>query len=113
MVCQPANVNQIKHALRLQICPTCPLRSESVEGRDFHRACEASCPLFVHLPTLKDRAEELELIVGQHEHALLGWMQEMIEADEQEQPVLRRPGQNPLRDHRRQAAKIIAHMMNP
>ena len=113
MVSHQPNLEQLQQALRIEICSTCPFRTKCIEGAGIRRTCEKKCPLFVHLPVLKDRAERLDPMIGRHEQALLAWMNEMVETDEAKRGDPNWRARNPLRRHRRRAARILARFTNP
>jgi len=114
MVCRQPTLDQLKQGLRIEICSTCPYRTERIEGDGIRRACESNCPLFIHLPVLQARAEQLDPLLNRHERALLLWMREMIEADEVQHDGIHAPrAPNLLRRHRHRAAKILAQLINP
>jgi hypothetical protein len=49
------SLDQLRHEIRRRICSQCyrrPPHSESL-GPEVVRPCELSCPVFVHLPTLR------------------------------------------------------------
>ena len=54
MIHRHPTLGQLEQALRSSVCTHCPFRSACIAGEGLHRACEATCPLFVHLPALTD-----------------------------------------------------------
>lgn len=68
---QPS-LTDVQRLLRARVCATCPLRTPGTDGRqsDVVRPCEATCPLFVHLPVLREAAVQLDPMVGHRERVL-------------------------------------------
>jgi len=98
-------LEQLEQALRSNVCARCPLRTECIEGEGLRRGCEAHCPLFVHLPVLAERAGRLDPMVGRHEDVLRDAMRRIIEETDE-------AGGEPLRRCYRQAAKVLAQLLN-
>jgi hypothetical protein len=111
MIRKQSTLTQLQQALRTEVCSTCPFRAKRV-GPGLQRSCESKCSLFIHLPTLKDRAERLEPMVGRHEETLLHLMQERMEADEGRKDAPIPASRNALRLHQHKVAKLLARMIN-
>jgi hypothetical protein len=62
MIRQMPSLDVLKHELRRRVCPRCyrrPLHSETT-GAENPRHCEEHCPIFLHLPLLKEVAVQLD-----------------------------------------------------
>ena len=68
-------------SLRVKVCAHCPRRPAGSEawGCDRPRACEAACPVFVHLPLLRNAAAQVDPLVGSRERVLRGLMRRLDE----------------------------------
>lgn len=66
------SLSDVQRLLRARVCATCPLRTPGTDAQpsDFVRPCEASCPLFAHLPVLREAAVHLDPMVGHREQVL-------------------------------------------
>jgi hypothetical protein len=105
MTHRQATLTQLQQALRCNVCPSCPFRQRPIEGEGLRRPCEADCPLFVNLPALAKRAGRLDPMVGRHEDVLCDAMRRII--DQTDEARCR-----PLRRCHRQAAKVLARLLN-
>jgi hypothetical protein len=68
-------------SLRVKVCTHCPQRPAGSEGWgcDQPRACEAACPVFVHLPLLRNAAARVDPLVGSRERVLRSMMRRLDE----------------------------------
>ena len=57
-------VEKMQSLLRARVCADCPYRSGDVPNCDTPRPCEADCPLFVHLPVIREVARQADPLVG-------------------------------------------------
>jgi hypothetical protein len=98
----------LKRALRVKVCASCPHRPAGAEclGCDTPRACEAHCPIFVHLPQIKAIGEQVDTMIASRERVLRGVMNRIREIHEsRDVPGRVGPaGEPPLPP--RQAAKV-------
>ena len=69
-------------SLRVKVCALCPRRPAGSEawGNQTPRPCEATCPVFVHLPLLRDAAARVDPLVGCRERVLRGLMRRLDDA---------------------------------
>ena len=77
------NLETLARSLRVKVCPHCPQRAAGSGhvGADVPLPCEATCPIFVHLPTLKQAAEQADPLVGCRERILSNLMRRIREAE--------------------------------
>ncbi|MEZ0268387.1 MAG: hypothetical protein ACAI43_26970 [Phycisphaerae bacterium] len=61
----PEDLAELTRLLRVRVCSQCPNRVPSaVPAAGAARTCQATCPIFQHLPTLLLYAENLDPLVG-------------------------------------------------
>lgn len=104
-------IEQLKAELRAQICKDCPLRTPG-QPFDMERQlpCETSCPLFVHLPRLKEVAQQLDPMLGSYDAVLGRQMSEITRAHHE---LARRDGRSsPLTRYRKRIIRIFAGLMD-
>jgi hypothetical protein len=79
------SLDVLKRALRVKVCATCPNRPPGSEclGCDEPRACEARCPIFVHLPQIKAIGEQVDTMIASRERILRGVMNHIREVHDQ------------------------------
>lgn len=68
------SLDVLRHEVRRRICPRCyrrPLGSETLQA-DLPRDCEATCPIFLHLPVLKEMAVQLDTMLRSRREVLAG-----------------------------------------
>lgn len=65
-------LSDVQRHLRARVCAACPLRTPGTDAQssDAVRPCEATCPLFIHLPVLREAAVHLDPMVGHREQVL-------------------------------------------
>ena len=59
-------LEQLRRLLRVRVCGDCPYRTPGTDGQapEVTRPCEEGCPLFVHLPLLREAARQVDPMVG-------------------------------------------------
>ena len=65
-------VQQVQRLTRARVCAACKLRTPGTDSftADDVRPCESSCPLFVHLPVLREAGRCLDPMVGRRSAVL-------------------------------------------
>jgi hypothetical protein len=63
-------VEKMQSLLRARVCADCPYRNGEIPSCDIPRACEAECPLFVHLPVIREGARQVDPMVGKPRHMI-------------------------------------------
>jgi len=90
-------LEQMQRGIRARICAGCKDRSEknTVKNVDEPRRCEQSCPLFVHLPILRQAARQLDPMLAYRPKVLqrilrrLGRDQKDLSREKYGKPVVR------------------------
>ena len=74
-------LDMLERSLRVKVCASCPRRPPGSEclGSDVPRACEAHCPVFVHLPQIKAIGEQVDTMIASRERVLRGVMNRIRE----------------------------------
>src|SRR5689334_20577741 len=68
------SLEAVKHEVRRRICATCRRRSADVARRNANspRSCEATCPVFAHLPMLRKTALLIDPMLRSRKEVLRG-----------------------------------------
>jgi len=90
------NTEHFERVVRARICAGCPFKSResASSGPDVRRACEVTCPLFVHLPLLCRTAQQLDPMVGHRRDVLKGMVERIGEKSAHGAQVVERCGRN-------------------
>ncbi len=107
-------LEQVKHAVRTQICETCPYKAGRPDGCGLGMAlpCEAQCPVFIHLPILKAVGEHLDPMVGAHESAIDSAIRNIVENRGDAPPNAKPANLTRLGYHRRNLALLLGRLFN-
>ena len=92
-------VETMARSLRVKVCPHCPRRPAGSDewGCEQPRPCEATCPVFVHLPLLCRAAKQVDPLVGSRERVLRGLMRRLEEPASSERPFSKALGPRVIR----------------
>jgi hypothetical protein len=109
-------LSQLKQSVRAELCGSCPFRDPKRTGPALGAPlrCEATCPVFVHLPTFKAVGERLDPMVGSHERAVHNTIHRILEIEDagsDNSPDRKKLAQ--LRYHRRRLARLLGRLLNP
>jgi hypothetical protein len=104
MLRRPPSLDVVRHELRAHVCSRCPRRSRNEEApADLGgpRACEATCPVFMHLPALVSAAECRDPVVADRAETLRRRIARLRQGADA-------TGSAPTRGTRNRAADVIA-----
>ena len=89
-------LSHVQRMMRARVCARCPYRTPGTDslGADFIKPCESSCPLFVHLPVLREAARQLDPMVGNRPRALGRLVRRIARRDSREPATTRRHGKH-------------------
>jgi hypothetical protein len=115
MLQRQPTLDQVKQAIRTELCAHCPYRAErpNSSGAGMPRRCEAKCPVFVHLPVLQSIAERLDPMIGSKERVVDCTIRRILESNDLTTRGGERNKLARLRHHRRRLARILGRLLNP
>jgi len=96
------SVEKMQSLLRARVCADCPFRSGEIPNCDTPRACESQCPLFVHLPVIREVARQADPMVGQPRRMIHNLMRRLGRGESQ--------GAKVTRHHHRRVTALVAEL---
>lgn len=87
-------LSHVQRLVRARVCARCPYRTPGTDslGTDFVKPCESGCPLFMHLPVLREASRQLDPMVGNRPRVLQRLVRRITRRDGHAPAPVRRYG---------------------
>jgi hypothetical protein len=115
MLQRQPTLEQLKQALRTELCAHCAYRAKrpNRSGAGMPLRCEAKCPVFIHLPVLQAVVERLDPMIGSKERAADCTIRRILESNDAIAHGTKRNKLARLHYHRRRLARILGRLLDP
>ena len=117
MIQNPPSLELLRHELRRRVCARCrwrPRHSEAV-GPEVVRSCELDCPVFVHLPRLRNAAALTDPMLRSRELAMEGLIDQLCHSpparSAPETGTIPQTGKCPLTAYRRTVIAAVLDLV--